>query len=78
MKPFITYLLVLLLCCTLSGKAQEQQIVPYTLADRDRAIRTEIKMEALESKLDTKFLTVDTKFVALESKMDTKFESVQK
>jgi hypothetical protein len=76
MKPFITYLLVLLLCCTLSGKAQEQQIVPYTLADRDRAIRTEIKMEALESKLDTKFLTVDTKFVALESKMDTKFEAV--
>jgi hypothetical protein len=76
MKPFITSLLVLLLCCTLSGKAQEQQIVPYTLADRDRAIRTEVKMEALESKLDTKFLTVDTKFVALESKMDTKFEAV--
>jgi hypothetical protein len=61
MKPFITSLLVLLLCCTLSGKAQEQQIVPYTLADRDRAIRTEVKMEALESKMDTKFEAVNAR-----------------
>jgi hypothetical protein len=83
MKPFITSLLVLLLCCTLSGKAQEQQIVPYTLADRDRAIRTEVKMEALDSKVDTKFAALetkmDTKFMAMDTKfaaMDTKFEAV--
>lgn len=71
MRQFITGLLILLLYCTFSGNAQEQQIVPYTLADRDRAIRTEVKMESLESKMDNKF-------VALETKMDTKFESVQK
>jgi hypothetical protein len=70
MKPFITSLLVLLLCCTLSGKAQEQQIVPYTLADRDRAIRTEVKMEALESKMETKFQAVDTKFEAVNARID--------
>jgi hypothetical protein len=61
MKPFITSFLVLLLCCTLTGKAQEQQVVPYTLADRDRAIRTEVKMEALESKMDTKFEAVNAR-----------------
>jgi len=47
MKP---YLLVLLFCFTLLGfpsLAQEQQVVvPYTLADRDRAIRTEANMES--------------------------------
>ena len=43
------YLLVLLFCFTLlsfPSVAQEQQVVvPYTLADRDRAIRTEANME---------------------------------
>ena len=49
-------------------KAQEQQVVvPYTLADRDRTIRTEAKMEALDAKME-----------ALETKMDVKFESIQK
>ena len=48
--------------------AQEQQIVvPYTLADRDRMIRTEAKMEGLETKMN-----------ALESKMDVKSESIQR
>ena len=46
MKPFI---LVTLLFLCLTGRpvlAQEQQVVvPYTLADRDRAIRTEANME---------------------------------
>ncbi len=67
MKPFITCLLVLILCCTLTGKAQEQQIVPYTLADRDRAIRTEVKMEALESKMDLKFESVQKQIDQLSS-----------
>jgi hypothetical protein len=78
MKPFITSLLVLLLCCTLTGKAQEQQVVPYTLADRNRAIRTEVKMEALESKVDTKFVALESKMDIKFAAMDTKFESVQK
>ena len=48
-------------------KAQDLQVVvPYTLADRDRTIRIEAKMETLENKID-----------ALESKMNVKFESIQ-
>ena len=42
-------------------KAQELQVVvPYTLADRDRTIRLEAKMEAFDAKME-----------ALESKMDS-------
>ena len=37
-------------------KAQEQQVVvPYTLADRDRTIITEAKINALEVKMDVRF-----------------------
>jgi len=54
-------LLILVFVLLFSGilKAQEQQVVvPYTLADRDRAIRTEIKMEALEAKMDLRFESI--------------------
>jgi hypothetical protein len=54
-------LLILVFMLFVSGilKAQEQQVVvQYTLADRDRAIRTEMKMEALEVKMDIKFESI--------------------
>ena len=54
-------LLILAFVLLFSGilKAQEQQVVvQYILADRDRAIRTEIKMEALEAKMDIKFESI--------------------
>ncbi|MEI6436052.1 MAG: hypothetical protein WCP32_14490 [Bacteroidota bacterium] len=36
--------------------AQEQQVVvPYTLADRDRAILTEARITALDARLEAKF-----------------------
>lgn len=61
--------------------AQEKQIVvPYTLADRDRVIRIEAKMEVLEAKfgaLESKFGALESKMDGLESKMDVKFESIQ-
>jgi hypothetical protein len=64
MKRYLFLIIVLLFAPIL--KAQEQQVVvPYTLADRDRTIRTEAKMEALETKMN-----------ALETKMDVKFEAV--
>jgi hypothetical protein len=71
MKPLIIFLLTLLMNVAIPARAQEQQVVPYTLADRDRAIRTEIRMEA-------KFGVVDNRFTALEAKMDSKFDNVQK
>ena len=45
--------------------------VPFTLEDRDRMIRTEQKLEIVESKIDTK---ID----ALRTEMNTSFESVNK
>ena len=51
--------LLLILTCllfVLCLNAQEQQVVvPYTLADRDRAILAEAKLNALEAKMDVKF-----------------------
>ena len=71
MRSLIIFLLVLIMNAATPVMAQEQQVVPYTLADRDRAIRSEIRIEGLESKMDAKF-------IALESKMDTKFDNIQK
>jgi len=54
------YLLVLLFCFTLlsfPSLAQEQQVVvPYTLTDRDRAIRTEANMESKFENIDKQFM----------------------
>ena len=68
-------LLILAFVLLFSGimKAQEQQVVvPYTLADRDRTIRLEAKMEAFDAKLEA----LEIKMDAQESKMDVKFEAV--
>ncbi len=60
MKKLLFLVFVLLFSGIL--KAQEQQVVvPYTLADRDRTIRLEAKMEALESKMDVKFEAVNAR-----------------
>ena len=63
-------LLLLVFVLLFSGilKAQEQQIVvPYTLADRERVIV-----------LDSKINTLDTKINALEEKMAVRFEGIDK
>jgi len=60
--------LLFLILMSLHAFAQEQQvIVPFTLADRDRAIHTEAKLSTLEAKIS-----------ALESKMEYKFDSQQR
>src|SRR5665647_814805 len=60
-------LLFLSLHC-LPALAQEQQVVvPYTLADRDRAILTDAKISTLEAKI-----------IALNDKMEVRFESIDK
>ena len=70
-------LLILVFVLLFSGilKAQEQQIVvPYTLADRDRAILTDAKI----STLDAKISTLEAKIIALNDKMEVRFENVDK
>jgi len=62
LKPLVTISLLIFTLLCLPALAQEQQVViPYTLADRDRAIRLEAKMEALESKVDVKFEAVNAR-----------------
>jgi len=70
-------LLILVLVLLFSGilRAQEQQVVvPYTLADRDRAILTDGKINTLEVKISM----LEAKIIALDNKMEVKFESQQR
>ena len=70
-------LLILVFVLLFSGilKAQEQQVVvPYTLADRNRAILTDAKISTLEAKIST----LEAKIIALDDKMEVRFESIDK
>ena len=61
-------ILAFVLLCSGILKAQELQVVvPYTLADRDRAILTDAKISTLEAKI-----------IALNDKMEVRFESIDK
>ncbi|MBC8315631.1 MAG: hypothetical protein ISR57_08340 [Bacteroidales bacterium] len=62
-------------------KAETKEI-PFTLSDRDRIIRTEQKVEALDAKIDAVFggldATIDSKVNGLRSDMNTRFEAMDK
>ncbi len=87
MKNLFTVLFFLGLACQLFSQSRE---VPFTLDDRDRIMRTEEKLIALENKLDNsigslrsemnaRFEAVDSRFNSMDSKlasMDTKFETL--
>jgi len=74
MKPIIFILLLFISSLSLPALAQEKQVVvPYTLADRDRIIRTESKVDALETKMDVKFEAVNTRFEAVNARIDYMF-----
>ena len=56
MKPIILIVLLFLSSLSLPALAQEQQVVvPYTLADRDRAILTDAKIASLEANMNLRF-----------------------
>jgi len=68
MKTVLYISLLFLSLHCLPALAQEQQVVvPYTLADRDRAILTDAKISTLEAKI-----------IALNDKMEVRFESIDK
>jgi len=68
MKPLVMVALSILSLLNFPVFGQEKQVVvPYTLADRDRAILT-----------DDKISTLDAKINALEEKMAVRFESIDK
>ena len=71
MKPLV--LIVILFCILFSSPvlAQEQQVVvPYTLADRDRAILTDAKISALEGKIEVRFESIDKQFMYQQKQID--------
>ena len=68
MKTLVFVSLLFLSLLSLPALSQEQQVVvPYTLADRDRAILTDAKISTLEAKI-----------IALNDKMEVRFESIDK
>ncbi|MEI7983385.1 MAG: hypothetical protein WCI71_17170, partial [Bacteroidota bacterium] len=70
MKTFQKIIVYLVLMLPAIGLAETKEI-PFTLDDRDRIIRTEQKVEALDIKIDTK---VD----GLRSEMNARFETIDK
>jgi len=62
------FILVAFLALALISNAQQQE-VPYTLADRDRMIQVETKVDALSARFDQ----VDKRIDRLEDKFDTWF-----
>jgi len=71
MKPHLLILLFCLILLKLPALAQEQQVVvPYTLADRDRAILTDAKISALEDKMEIRFESIDKQFMYQQKQID--------
>ena len=69
MKRYLSLTIALLFAIVLN--AQEQQvIVPYTLADRDRAILTDAKISTLEVKMDVRFESIDKQFMYQQKQID--------
>lgn len=67
MKLIAFFVLFLLSLFCSPTRAQEQQVVvPYTLADRDRAIQTEAKINAL----DVRFESIDKQFMYQQKQID--------
>jgi hypothetical protein len=79
MKTLQKIIVFLLLILPVIGIAETKEI-PFTLDDRDRIIRTEQKVEALNAKIDNKVdglrNEVNAKFDGLRSEMNTRFDQL--
>jgi len=59
----------LLNCSNLTAQ-EKQVVVPFTLADRDRAILMDAKISALEEKMNIKFENVETQLMYQQKQID--------
>lgn len=79
MKTLQKIIVFSLLMLPVMGIAETKEI-PFTLDDRDRIIRTEQKVEALNAKIDNKVdglrNEVNAKFDGLRSEMNTRFDQL--
>ena len=75
-------LIVFFIGITFSSYAQKQQPVPFTLADRDRIILTEQRINALSKSVDERFdglsRSVDERFDGLSKSVDERFDALNK
>ncbi len=72
MSKYLTWLLICVFLSISSDVFAEE--VPFTLEDRDRLIRIEVKLEDM----DKRFEQVDKRFVELREDMNKRFEQVDK
>ena len=69
MKTILIILFIFLFSAICFAQNDQNNAVPFTLADRDRIIR-------LEEKMDAKFDAIDAKFDAMDAKFDAKFDAL--
>jgi len=71
MKPIILIILFFLSSLNLCLWAQEKEvIIPYTLADRDRAILMNAKIASLEANMNLRFESIDKQFMYQQKQID--------
>lgn len=70
MKRFLILIPALLFSVAVLAK---EEAIPYTHADRDRLVRVEAKVDALEKRMDKKYDKVDKAF----DKVDKKFDRLE-
>ena len=71
MKQLVLVCLLFFSLISLQVFAQEKQVVvPYTLADRDRAILNGAKIDALENTINVRFESVNKQFMYQQKQID--------
>lgn len=81
LKVLRIFVLILLINPVISVMAQDQLIVPFTLADRDRMVRLEERLDKLEVKMDARFDGVQNQFLSIQNQFDNiqvQFNNIQK
>jgi hypothetical protein len=81
MRTFITILFVLLLSAGIKVRAQEQQPVPYTLADRDRLIKVEAEIGSVRNEMNSlrsEMNSLRSEMNAFRNEINARLESQQK
>jgi tetrahydromethanopterin S-methyltransferase subunit G len=72
MRKWILHIALLLFCVDLF--AQTDRSVPFTLEDRDRILRIEQRLDAMEKRFEQRFEQVDKRFEELRADMNARFE----
>jgi predicted PurR-regulated permease PerM len=73
MKKTRQIICILILLLPLSIKAEAKEI-PYAIDDRDRLIRTEQKVEAVDAKIDMKVEGLKSDITSLRSEVNVRFD----